>query len=104
MHVIALNTEKIPSNQLYLAVSGSGDGFQWNDSLIIAAERYPDAIAAGAFPNNGDQPTVVCPYDTSRSRKTFEMEFKSFSEILISILDQYVQLKGYLPPRSLVES
>jgi nucleoside-diphosphate-sugar epimerase len=94
MHVLALDTEKIPGNRLYLAVSGSVDGTQWNDSIAIAAERYPKAIAAGAFPNDGEQPTVVCPYNTSETRKIFGIDFKPFSEIMTSILDQYVELKG----------
>lgn len=68
LHIKALD-KRVPSNSLWLAVCRETDTMKWNDALVYAAERYPRAIEAGAFPNNGEQPTLRVVIDSSRTRK-----------------------------------
>ncbi|KAE9381094.1 NAD(P)-binding protein [Stipitochalara longipes BDJ] len=93
VHIKALET-KVPSNSLWLAVSGETKTMEWNDALVYAAKRYPNAIEAGAFPNDGDQPTLRVVIDSSRTRKFFNMEFKKFESQVTSVLDHFLELKG----------
>jgi nucleoside-diphosphate-sugar epimerase len=93
LHVRALEP-RVPSNSLWLAVSGGPEGTTWNDALKFAATRYPKAIAAGVFPNNGDQPTILSRVDSSRTRNFFNMNFKDFESQVTSVLDHFLELKG----------
>jgi nucleoside-diphosphate-sugar epimerase len=93
LHIKALDT-RVPSNSLWLAVCGETDTMMWNDALAYAAKRYPKAIEACAFPNDGDQPTLRVVIDSSRTRKFFDVEFKGFEEQVTSMLDHFLKLKG----------
>jgi hypothetical protein len=62
------------------AVCGETDTMKWSDALVYTAERYPKAIEAGVFPNDGVQPTLRVVINSSRMRKFFDVEFKGFKE------------------------
>jgi nucleoside-diphosphate-sugar epimerase len=93
LHIKALDP-RVPSNSLWLAVCGEPATMLWNDALVYAAKRYPKAIEAGAFPNDGDQPTMRVVVNSSRTRDFFNIEFKGFEAQVTSVLDHFLELKG----------
>lgn len=93
LHVEALDP-KIPANSLWVAVSGPLEGNVWNDAIGIAAKRYPEAIKAGLFSNDGDQPTLPSRIDKTATKMMFGIEFKGFEEQVTDVLDHFLELKG----------
>ena len=93
LHIKALEP-RVPSNSLWIAVSGDINGTFWNDALKFAAVHYPKAIENGVFPNDGDQPTLLAKIDNSRTRAFFNLEFKNYESQVTSVLNHYLELKG----------
>jgi nucleoside-diphosphate-sugar epimerase len=93
LHIKALEP-RVPSNSLWLAVDTETETMMWNDALTTAAKKYPKAIKTGAFPNDGDQPTLRAKVDNLRTRNFFDMEFMGFEKQVTSVLDHFLELKS----------
>jgi len=63
IHVLALDTDKIPGNQAFMVNSNGEKGIVFNDAHEIVARRFPDAVKDGIFENKGNQPTKHVPVD-----------------------------------------
>lgn len=93
LHILALDPA-ISDNQDFLASNPTA--IEWTESFDIVKRKYPAQYAAGLFkfdsiaePESG--PSQV---DTSKATKTFGIQFKSFEEQVISVVDHYLELAG----------
>ncbi|KAK3070842.1 hypothetical protein LTR53_009733 [Teratosphaeriaceae sp. CCFEE 6253] len=90
-HVESLN-ESVAGNQSFFLTNAGGD-VKWNDVRDIVAKHFPDAVAGGVLPNDGDAPYVVIKVDIGKTEETFG-KLKSFEETIVGLVGQYLELKG----------
>ncbi|KND90962.1 putative uncharacterized oxidoreductase [Tolypocladium ophioglossoides CBS 100239] len=97
VHVGALDA-KVPGNTSYLVTSnnsvGSVDGTVWGDAAKFVAKNFPDAVASGALPNNGTQPSVALKFDTSKTESTFGFTHIPYEEQVKDVVGQYLEVVG----------
>ncbi|KAG5985010.1 hypothetical protein E4U55_002117 [Claviceps digitariae] len=90
MHVRALD-DTVQGNEDFIAAAGA---MEWADSFDIIKRRFPREYIDGEFPFNNDvRPTTsAINADNSKARRILGMEFKSFEEQVVSLVDQYLEL------------
>ncbi|KAM3515736.1 hypothetical protein MY11210_000714 [Beauveria gryllotalpidicola] len=91
LHVLALDPA-ISDNQILLASNPAS--FEWADSFDIVKRRYPEQYAAGLFkfdsiPRPETGPVYI---DSSQATKTLGIQFKTFEEQVVSVVDHYLEL------------
>lgn len=93
LHVLALNPE-IKGHQSFIAVGPDYGRVNRADSIDIITRRYPKPYAAGAFQFDACTPTKTVPVkvDSSKATKTFGIQFETFEEQVVSIVDQFLEL------------
>ncbi|KAM3498009.1 hypothetical protein MY10362_008659 [Beauveria mimosiformis] len=91
LHVLALDPA-ISDNDIFLASSPAS--FEWADSLDIVKRQYPEQYAAGLFKFDSiPRPeTRAVHVDSSRATKTLGIQFKTFEEQVMSVVDHYLEL------------
>jgi nucleoside-diphosphate-sugar epimerase len=95
LHIMSLDTAKIPGNQSFLAVSeGEKWGTTWEDAKEIVARNFPEAVKKGVLPNNGTAATKRTKIDSSRTEKVFGFKFASYEEQVKSVVKQYLGMLG----------
>lgn len=95
MHVLALNP-KVPGNQDFLAAGPDYGSIEWAESFEIVKKRFPKQYADGVFKFDGiaKPPTSPSKVDNARARKVLGLEFKTFEEQVVSVVDHYLELIG----------
>lgn len=63
----------------------------WNDTWSIVQRHYPKAVQAGIL-TQGDQPSAVTHFDSSKTEKRLGFTLKSFEEIVVDTVGQYLDL------------
>ncbi|KAG6008455.1 hypothetical protein E4U21_004477 [Claviceps maximensis] len=94
MHVLALDP-KIKGNQDFLAAAESS--IDWAESFDIVKRRYPEQCAEGIFEMDELArlpPTVKTSIDNSRARNVLGIEFKTFEEQVVSVVDHFLELRN----------
>jgi nucleoside-diphosphate-sugar epimerase len=95
LHVLALDTDKIPGNQSFLAMSdGEKWGTTWGDAIEIVNRHFPEAVKKGVLPNTGLTPTKRTRVDVRRTEEVFGIKFQGYEEQVKSLVGQYLMLKG----------
>lgn len=92
IHVLALNTEKIPGSQNFIASSGGVDGIQFNEYQEIVKQYFPEEVANGILANNGNQPTKSLRIDASNTEMTFGIKFQEYEKQVLSIVENYLDI------------
>lgn len=87
VHVQALDSS-VPSNNDYITTVP----LKWQDSQAIINRNFPEAVATGALPNNGMQPTHQLNLDNNETEKVFGFKHASFEEMLKSVVGTYLEL------------
>lgn len=95
LHVLSLDP-KIEANQAFLAAGPNYSAVVWADSFDIVRRHYPKEYAAGVFKFDSITPpvTVLAKVDNAKARKAFGIEFKSFEEQVVSLVDHFLELRG----------
>ncbi len=93
LHVLALDPA-ISDNQSFLA--SNPVSIEWADAFDIVKRRYPEQYGAGYFkfdsiPRPQSGPSHV---DTSKATKQFGIQFKTYEEQVVSVVDHYLELAG----------
>lgn len=91
LHVLGLDS-KIPGNRHYITNSGGLDGTTFNDVKNIVAEKYPEEVAKGLLPNNGDFPTMKVKVDASKTEEVFGFKFAGVETQVTELVDAYLEL------------
>lgn len=95
LHVVALDAERIPGNQSFLAVSeGERWGTTWEDAVEIVNRNFPEAVRKGVLPNNGKAVTKRTKVDSRRTEEVFGFKFASYEEQVKSVVRQYLSMLG----------
>ncbi|EJP68280.1 NAD-dependent epimerase/dehydratase FUM13 [Beauveria bassiana] len=91
LHVLALDPA-ISDHETFLASNPAS--FQWADSFDIVKRRYPEQYAAGLFKFDSiPRPeTRAVHVDSSKATKTLGIQFKTFEEQVVSVVDHYLEL------------
>jgi hypothetical protein len=66
--------------------------FQWEDTKVYAAKHFPQAVEKGLLPNNGSFAGFQLKTDPSRVEKVLGIKPKSFEDIIVDLVGQYVEL------------
>jgi hypothetical protein len=66
--------------------------FQWEDTKVYAAKHFPRAVEKGLLPNNGSFAGFQLKSDPSRVEKVLGIKLKSFEEMIVDLVGQYVEL------------
>lgn len=95
MHVLALDG-KIEGGQDVLAAGPDFGMINWAEAFEIIKRRYPKEYADGVFGFDGIAPpaTTVSRVDSAKAGKAFGIEFKSYEEQVISVVDHFLELSG----------
>jgi nucleoside-diphosphate-sugar epimerase len=91
IEVLALDP-KIPGGQNFLVSSGGVYGTTWNDSVDIVKRNFPDEVAKGVWPLDGDQPTKRTKVDSSRTEEVFGFKLASYETQVKSVVEHYLEL------------
>ena len=91
VHALALKSS-IPGNQSYLTVSEGLAGTTWQDSRKYVQKHFPEAVADGTLPNNGEAPTVYYNTDASKTEKVFGIVHQGYEEQVVSVVGHYLEL------------
>ncbi|KAK8147056.1 hypothetical protein G3M48_002219 [Beauveria asiatica] len=91
LHVLALDPA-ISDNDIFLA--SSPVSFEWADSFDIVKRQYPEQYAAGLFKFDSiPRPeTRAVHVDSSKATKALGIQFKTFEEQVVSVVDHYLEL------------
>ncbi|KGQ07090.1 Putative uncharacterized oxidoreductase [Beauveria bassiana D1-5] len=91
LHVLALDPA-ISDHETFLASNPAS--FQWADSFDIVKRRYPEQYAAGLFKFDSiPRPeTRAVHVDSSKATKILGIQFKTFEEQVVSVVDHYLEL------------
>jgi len=65
---------------------------QWEGTKVYAAKHFPQAVEKGQLPNNGSFPGFQLKSDPSRVEKVLGIKLKSFEEMVVDLVGQYVEL------------
>ena len=93
MHVLSLQPS-IAGGQIFIGVSQNATT-NWEDSFEIVKKNFPAAVAKGMFPFGGKNPTKKLNIDNSYTRKTLGIEFAPYEEQVKSVIQHYLELKGF---------
>jgi nucleoside-diphosphate-sugar epimerase len=93
IQVLALDP-KIPGGQNFLVSSGGVEGTTWNDSIDIVRRNFPEEVARGVWPLDGDQPTKSTKVDSSRTEEVFGFKLAGYETQIKSVVKHYLELLG----------
>lgn len=95
MHVLALKPE-ISGNQDFLAAAPNYGSIEWAESFEIVKRRFPKEYADGVFKFDSvvKPPTREGKVDNAKARKVLGLEFKTFEEQVVSVVEHYLELVG----------
>jgi nucleoside-diphosphate-sugar epimerase len=91
IEVLALDP-KIPGGQNFLISSGGLRGTTWNDSIDIVKRNFPEEVAKGVWPLDGDQPTKRTKVDSSRTEEVFGFKLADYETQVKSVVAHYLEL------------
>ncbi|KAL5327869.1 hypothetical protein ACEPPN_005575 [Leptodophora sp. 'Broadleaf-Isolate-01'] len=91
-HVGALDTEKVVGNRGFLLQSDVGGKVVFEDALLVAREKFADAVEEGILPLGGTTGNAYQIVDSSATEEVFG-KLKSYREAVESVLGQFVELK-----------
>ena len=91
LHVLASNPE-VPRNFNYLASGANDTSVKWSDVFAIVKKQYPQQYSKGIFKFDKVPATVTVPskISTTLTTRTFGIQFETFEEQVISVVDQYL--------------
>ena len=92
VHVRALEKEKVKGNQSFIISYPSDVGDEWDDINKIVKKEFPEAVKSGLLPNSGSMATVVAKLDTKKTEEVFGFKHKSFEELVVEVVGQYLEL------------
>ena len=92
VHVKALEKDKVKGNQSFIISYPSDVGNEWDDINKIVAKEFPEAVKSGVLPNSGSMGTVVAKLDTKKTEEAFKFKHKSFEEMVVEVVGQYLEL------------
>jgi nucleoside-diphosphate-sugar epimerase len=73
----------------------AGVPVSFNQQIEIVRQRFPEAVARGVFPCDGnvpDQEGVLDMRETRETEEFFGWKFKSFEDMIIDVAGQYLEL------------
>ncbi|KAM0258698.1 hypothetical protein ACHAQJ_003706 [Trichoderma viride] len=93
LHTLALEPS-VKNNEDFLAAYPVG--IDWAESFEIVKRRFPEAYADGVFKFDSISRPVSIPngIDSAKATKTFGINFKSFEEQTVSVVEHYLELIG----------
>lgn len=93
-HVLALDP-KDAANSTNLVVAGNGGrGIPWDEMAAIVERQYPNEVKAGILKPTKGQQDWMTKFDVRESEKTLSYRFAGGDEMVKSVVDQYLQLRG----------
>lgn len=90
IHVEALNPA-VTGNNSFMIDYGVAISSQWNDVRSIVKDHFPDAVAAGILPNQGNLDSVQVRLNSAETERTFGFRH-TFEEAVVSAIEQYLEL------------
>jgi nucleoside-diphosphate-sugar epimerase len=91
IEVLALDP-RIPGGQNFLVSSGGVEGTTWNDLIDIVRRNFPEEVARGVWPLDGDQPTKRTKVDSSRTEEVFGFKLAGYETQIKSVVKHYLEL------------
>jgi nucleoside-diphosphate-sugar epimerase len=65
---------------------------QWEDIKVYTSKHFPQAVEKGLLPNSGSFAGFTLKSDPSRVEKVLGIKLKSFEEMSVDLVGQYVEL------------
>ncbi|KAG6108402.1 hypothetical protein E4U14_003680 [Claviceps sp. LM454 group G7] len=92
LHVRALDALLTTENETFIAAAGP---MNWSDCFDIVKRRFPKEYAQGVFPfyDIVRPTTTVLNVDNSKAKRLLGREFKTFEEQVVSVVEQYLELR-----------
>ncbi|KAG6266169.1 hypothetical protein E4U47_005961 [Claviceps purpurea] len=92
LHVRALDAPLTMESETFIAAAGP---MNWSDCFDIVKRRFPKEYAEGVFPfYDIVRPTTsVLNVDNSKAKRLLGREFKTFEEQVVSVVEQYLELR-----------
>lgn len=59
---------------------------------MFAKKHFPEAVESGLLPNNASFPSITIKNDPSKTEKVLGIKARSFEDMMVDILGQYVEL------------
>ncbi|KAI0438686.1 putative cinnamoyl-CoA reductase [Xylaria telfairii] len=72
---------------------GSSVPHVFDEAWDIVAKHFPRAVKAGIF-TKGSQPTIPVNWDASQTERDFNIQFKTWEDIVVAAAGQYLELSG----------
>ncbi|RYN45659.1 hypothetical protein AA0118_g12782 [Alternaria tenuissima] len=92
IHVAALDTKKVPGNRSFLLQSSDGGKVVFEDALVVAKDKFGDAIEEGLLPLGGTLGSLPINVDSKETEEVFG-PLKTYKEAVENALEQFVELK-----------
>jgi nucleoside-diphosphate-sugar epimerase len=91
VHIAALS-EEIKGNHNFGVSTKTPNEHEWDDSLGIVKEAFPQAIESGLLPLGGSVKSLPGLYDCSATEETLGIKFKEFPDMVRDAVGQYLAL------------
>lgn len=89
---VAVLSDKVTGHQNFGVSNRLTEQTKVDDEIAIVKKHFPKEVESGVFPLGGTTPSVLTPFDASKTEDFFGMKFKSFEEMVKDTVDQYVGL------------
>lgn len=95
MHLRALTVDTQGGKYVdFLGCCTDSQTVQWTDAYEIVKRRYPQAVEAGLvkFVDAENAATLPNPISNKRAREVMGIQFKSYEEQVVSVMDHFLEL------------
>jgi nucleoside-diphosphate-sugar epimerase len=92
MHIKALDSNKVPGNQTYIANADGHNGIKWEDISAIAEKVCKEEVESGKFKTKDVFSTLQIKIDSGNVEEVFDFKFRSFEDQVTDVLKWYVSL------------
>jgi nucleoside-diphosphate-sugar epimerase len=91
VHVAALDSKV--KGYLNFGVNYNGaNGVIWDDAIEIVQRHFAEQVRSGVFSLNGSVTTQKLLFDASRTEEYFGIKFKSFEEMVVDVVQQFIEI------------
>lgn len=97
MHLLALDKEKVQGGEDFLACCTDAKEGRWADAMDIVRAMFPEAVETGVLKPVAPEEAATLPNPVSnrKAREVMCMQFKSYEEQVVSVVQHYLELVGF---------
>ena len=93
-HVFALSSDTTVNLDNLLVVGNGGRGIPWDEMAAIIERHYPNEVELGILSPPRGQQDWITKFDVRSSEQALGFGFAGGDEMVKSVVDQYLQLRG----------